>query len=82
MDIGDKSISKDEFDDPNNPLAKPAYDEIERQMQELGWVDAEGIPTVDDLYFNKCSWRNPEDNHYYIGVMVYRESNPPKDDKS
>ena len=72
IDIGFESLPKDQLRWEENSLAKPAYDNLQKQMLDAGWVDIYGKPAVYDLKIDRDIDKNEETGMYSLRLTAYR----------
>ena len=72
IDIGFEPLPKDQLRWEENSLAKPAYDNLQKQMLDSGWVDIYGKPIVYDLKIDVDIDKNEETRVYSFRLTAYR----------
>lgn len=70
-DIGFEPLPKDQLV-WENPLVKPAYDNLQKRMLDAGWVDPNGKPIVYDLKIDWDITKNKVTGMYSLRLTAYR----------
>ena len=71
VDIGFEPLPEDKLI-WENPLVKPAYDNLQKRMLGEGWVDTNGKPIVYDLKIDGHINKNEETGMYSLKLTAYR----------